>query len=355
MSGPDPTAPPQWTTGLVQTPVGSVHQVSTTLSRADHMGTIKVRLNLGRMTYSVPPGLYAVGNPTEASLVFVSANYKLSFDTLRRNLRTLDAWILVLDTKGVNVWCAAGKGTFSTDELVHRIDVTELARIVSHRRLILPQLGAPGVAAHAVKQRSGFKVVYGPVRADDIQEFIAGDLKATPEMRRVRFDLPDRLVLIPVEMAQWGRYTLLLMAILLLLGGLHRGGYDPSRVLDRGLRSALLLFASYVGSVTLFPILLPWLPGRAFSIRGCILGVILAIGALAVGALSWQGLPATIEAASWFLLIPTMGAFVALNYTGTTTFTSQSGVFREMKFALPLQITGAVAGLGGWIASGFLS
>jgi len=30
-------------------------------------------------------------------------------------------WILILDTKGVNVWCAAGKGTFGTEELVFRI------------------------------------------------------------------------------------------------------------------------------------------------------------------------------------------------------------------------------------------
>ena len=60
-------------------------------------------------------------------------------------------------------------------------------------------LGAPGVAAHQVKKRSGFKVEYGPVRAADLPEYLKNH-QATPEMRRVAFTLRDRLVLIPVEL-----------------------------------------------------------------------------------------------------------------------------------------------------------
>jgi hypothetical protein len=79
---------------------------------------------------------------------------------------------LILDTKGINVWCAAGKGTFGTDELVGRILKTGLSEIVSHRKLVLPQLGAPGVSAHEVTKQTGFSVVYGPVRAKDIKAFL---------------------------------------------------------------------------------------------------------------------------------------------------------------------------------------
>jgi CO dehydrogenase/acetyl-CoA synthase gamma subunit (corrinoid Fe-S protein) len=71
---------------------------------------------------------------------------------------------LILDTKGINVWCAAGKGTFGTDELVSRISKTGLSKIILHRKLVLPQLGAPGVSAHEVTKQTGFSVVYGPVR-----------------------------------------------------------------------------------------------------------------------------------------------------------------------------------------------
>ena len=51
------------------------------------------------MRYSVAPGLYAVGAPDRESDVLVTANYKLSFDTLRRELKGFNAWVLVLDTK----------------------------------------------------------------------------------------------------------------------------------------------------------------------------------------------------------------------------------------------------------------
>ena len=131
-------------TGTVETAAGSVPQVSAKLAFSDIAGAWKVRWGLGRMHYTVPPGLYCVGNPDTESHVLVTANYKMTFDRLRRELDGMDIWILVLDTKGVNVWCAAGKGTFGTDELLKRIQAAELYKIVSHRNLILPALSAYG-------------------------------------------------------------------------------------------------------------------------------------------------------------------------------------------------------------------
>ena len=104
-----------------QFPAGSVFRVSCDWIRADYWGMIKSRIGAFRMNYAVTPGLYAVGDPTGESDVFVTANYKLTFDILRRALKGMNAWVLVLDTKSINVWCAAGKGTFGTDELVKRI------------------------------------------------------------------------------------------------------------------------------------------------------------------------------------------------------------------------------------------
>ena len=153
-----------WTAGSPTTPAGDIPIVSTSLSGRDVIGSWKARWGIKRMNYKVVPGLYGVGRPDDSSPVLVSANYKMSFDRLRKELSGIDAWILVIDTKGINVWCAAGKGTFSTDEIVRMVALTGLAAVVSHRKLILPQLGAPGVAAHEVLKRSGFKVTYGPVR-----------------------------------------------------------------------------------------------------------------------------------------------------------------------------------------------
>ena len=177
-----PHSPPRldqsFVVGSIKTPAGDIPQVSAQLQQRDHWGTIKARCGVGRMDYMIDPGLYALGNPDKNSPVLVTANYKMSFDYLRRELSGRNVWILVLDTKGINVWCAAGKGTFGTEELIKRIASSGLKEIVSHRQLILPQLGAPGVAAHTVKKISGFKVYYGPIRAKDLPAYLDSGMES---------------------------------------------------------------------------------------------------------------------------------------------------------------------------------
>ncbi|GAG72391.1 unnamed protein product [marine sediment metagenome] len=158
------------------------------------------RWGVGRMSYTVDPGLYALGNPNGESPVLVTANYKMSFDRLREALPDHSAWIMVLNTEGINVWCAAGKGTFGTDNLIQSIEICGLTRVVSHRELILPQLAAPGIAAHLIKKLSGFKVIYGPIHSKDLSAFLDSGLKATPAMRLMTFSIWDRTVLIPIEL-----------------------------------------------------------------------------------------------------------------------------------------------------------
>ena len=150
---------PEWVTGFVDTAAGRIPVVTADWSRRDRLGRLKCRLfNSFRMNYTVEPGIYALGSPDGQSPVLVTANYKLSFDSLRGDLAGLDGWIVVLDTRGINVWCAAGKGAFGTEELIRRIRSNHLAEIVEHRRIILPQLGAPGVWAHMVREQTEFSV-----------------------------------------------------------------------------------------------------------------------------------------------------------------------------------------------------
>jgi len=202
--------------GRIKTPVGEVPQVSSDLTPADRWGAVKARWGVGRLHFTVDPGLYALGNPNEESPVLVTANYKMSFDALRRALPGLDVWILVLDTRGINVWCAAGKGTFGTGELVGRIQGSGLERVVKHRKIILPQLSGPGVAGFQVKKLSGFQAVFGPVRAQDLPAFLETGCRATPDMRRKTFTLRERAVLIPVELVQALKPALLVMLAVFL-------------------------------------------------------------------------------------------------------------------------------------------
>jgi len=208
----------------------TIPEATTKLTLADQWGAIKVRLAINRSGYSVEPGLYKVGNPDKTSDVFVTANYKLTFDVVRQQLDGLNAYLLVLDTKGVNVWCAAGKGTFGTAELVKRVELSGLTNLVNHRKLIVPQLGAPGIAAHLVKKQCGFNVIFGPVRATDIKAFIANNYQSTKEMRKVQFTLSDRLKLIPVEVILNFKYLLMLLIPTIALRRSSKYGLDRSKV-----------------------------------------------------------------------------------------------------------------------------
>jgi len=353
MAHPAPNAA-HWLRGEVETSVGGVPRVATRLMLRDRLGHWRVRWGVGRARLRVPPGLYAVGEPDARSPVLVTANYKMSFDRLRAELAGRDAWILVLDTKGINVWCAAGKGTFGTDELIRRVEAARLAAIVEHRKLVLPQLGATGVSAHRVRERSGWRVVYGPVRARDLPAFLDAGMQAAPEMRRVRFPLAGRLVLVPVELVQAAPYVLGAAAVLLLLCGLGTDGYSLGGLRHAGPRSLLLLLSAAVAGAAAAPALLPWLPGRAFSLKGAWTGLLAVLAILIWGTGLVGSFDNWAETAGWLLLGPAISSFLALNFTGCSTYTSLSGVRREMRFAVPAQLTCAALGTALWLAGRFI-
>jgi len=336
--------------GQVETPAGPVPRVHSRIGGRDLLGRWKVRWGVGRDRYRVAPALYALGTPNGNAPVLVTANYKLTFDVVRRDAAGLDAWILVLDTRGINVWCAAGERTFGTEEVIRRVAQTRLSEIVSHRRLILPQLGAPGVAAHEVRKRCGFSVVYGPVRAREIRSFLAAGMKASPEMRRVVFPAMDRLVLTPVEIVGLLRPAGRAAVALFLLAGFGPGIFSLGAAWERGFAAVAALAAGILAGAVVTPALLPWLPGRAFSVKGGLVG-----GVLAACALMWYR--GTVEAPAALALLLAMTAissFIAMNFTGATPFTSPSGVEKEMRRALPVQaVLVVLAGLL-WVGGAFL-
>lgn len=312
---------------LVKGPIRTTDSTITFANRLDHF---LARWSWKREAHRVEPGLYRLGNPTPESPVFASANYTLSFDALRSALAGIDAWILVLDTKGINVWCAAGKGTFGTEELVRRIESSGLAGIVSHRKVIVPQLGAPGVSWPEVIRRTKFLVEYGPVRARDLPEYLKAHT-ATPAMRRVEFPFIDRLVLTPVEFIHTILPTVVAAAALWFLAG-------PV--------AAFAIIAAVLAGTVLFPVLLPFIPTHDFSSKGLVLGVIIAIPfaytfGTAAGVPAWANVTGALAAV---LIMPAVTAYLALNFTGSTTFTSRTGVKKEIFRYVPVMAVMAAAG-----------
>jgi hypothetical protein len=322
----------------VRTLLGPVPRVATALTLADRLGAWRMRWNIGRDRYSVRPGLYAVGEPDDKSPVLVTANYKLTLDAVRSKLAGRHAWLLVLDTRGVNVWCAAGKGTFGTAELVRRVKEARLDEIVSHRKLVVPQLGATGVAGHDVRAATGFRVVWGPVSAGDLPAFLDAGLVATPEMRRVTFTLAERAVLIPVELSfLWRPKALLAIVALVAFGGLWRA-FTPEGFARGPGASVVMLLAALLGGTVVVPLLLPWIPGRAFSLKGAIVGALTG----AAVAYGWYEALGPVRGVLLTALSAAIASFSAMNFTGSSTYTSPSGVEWEMRRALPFQL-GALA------------
>ncbi|MFC2158590.1 mercury methylation corrinoid protein HgcA [Acidobacteriota bacterium] len=320
------------------------HSVKTTTSdlfwknRLDHFAA---RCGYRRSSHHVSPGLYVLGKPRPDSPVFVTANYTLSFDSLRSSLSGMSAYLLVLDTKGINVWCAAGKGTFGTEELCQRIENVELKTVVNHRELIVPQLGATGIAAHTVRKRTGFKVNFGPVRAEDIPAYIERG-QVTEEMRQVRFGLAERIPLMPVELVH-GLIPMSIVFVLLyfLTGPIFAGG----------------IIASSFAGLVLFPLLLPWIPTPNFSTKGFILGGIVTIPFI---LLLFMSLPAPslsvriLRTVSLLLISMPVTGFLSLNFTGSTTFTSKSGVKMEFKLYVPVMVWMLCLGVLSYCFSSFL-
>ncbi|MGA2640603.1 MAG: mercury methylation corrinoid protein HgcA [Spirochaetia bacterium] len=332
-----------WIVGSVSVRGRTVPKISTSLSRRDVWGGVKVRWNIGRDRYAVLPGLYAAGTPAEESPVLVTANYKLSFDTLRKSLQGIDAWILVLDTKGINVWCAAGKGTFGTRELEQRIMKVRLEEVVSHRTLILPQLAAPGVSAPDVKKASGWIVRYGPVRADDIRAFFEAGQRKNESMREVRFQLPDRMAVAPVQLTQAWPVLLAILAASALSGLPFAPGYG-TRFFD----FLIPLAGGVLVAVFGFPALLPYLPFRAFALKGAVIGLVWGVvSALVSGASAVSG-------AGLVLLVTPIAAFIAMNFTGASTFTSQPGAALEVRRGLAPMAASLFLGIGLSVAARFV-
>lgn len=317
--------------------------VSSDWTLREYLEHIRCRISGLRMRYAIQPGLYAVGSTGKDSDVFVSANYKLSFDILRRALKGMNAWILVLDTKGINVWCAAGKGTFCTDELIKRIAESYLERVVNHRRIIAPQLGAPGIAAHTVQQKTGFRVCYGPVDARDIRRYLEAGYRATEEMRRVKFTVWDRLVLTPMEMIPALKIYAIYAALMFFIIALKPSGIIFKDGLADGLPFIFLGFLAVLAGAFVTPLFLPFVPFRSFAVKGWIAGFILTFLSIKI---IHTPMPSVTFYAFSFLFFPLASSYIALQFTGATVFTGMSGVKKELKFAMPVYISAAIISFG---------
>ncbi|MFQ5340234.1 MAG: corrinoid protein-associated methyltransferase CpaM [Anaerolineae bacterium] len=245
----------------------SVAPIEQVVPRLRHQTTLRsVLVDLWAILFrimppypKVEPGLYRVGEPDRKSPVLVTGNFDL---TVRRLVRAIDGkvdcWLLVADSAGINVWCAAGGGYFTADKVIAAVRASGVQDVVDHHALILPQLCANGVDGQRIRKELHWGVHWGPARAEDIPAYLAHGRRKTDAMRWVTFPLKDRLEMVLVTLGFYGLLILLPVAIF------WRHMFWP-------------VSFSMIGLSLFYAVTIPWLPGH----DGLAKAVPLAIIALA--------------------------------------------------------------------------
>jgi len=154
-------------------------------------------------------GYCSLGHPGPDSPVILTCNYHLTVLRVKWALRGQDVHLLVANSRGINVWCAATGGLFTHHDVISILKTSGIEQRVNHRKVILPQLGATGLRAQDIHHATGWRVIWGPVYAKDLPAFLAQNFKTTREQRQVEFPWPARL-----EMAAAWAFPISLLGLL---------------------------------------------------------------------------------------------------------------------------------------------
>ncbi len=234
------------------------------------------------LPHATRAGLVEVGAPGPDSPVLLTGNFTLTVRRLRDALARRDAWLSVANSRGINVWCAAGGGHLTRHDVIGVVRASKIGERVNHRDLVLPQLAATGVEKRRVEEATGFVVNWGPARLEDLPAFLDAGAKPRKAWRAVRFPLWERL-----EMALlWGPPMATVAFVVLAI----------AQNFSLAALAAGLVMALVVAIFTLLP-WLPvtgwkrWLTYGGFAAVGCALGLgtLLGLSWYQASALAWLG------------------------------------------------------------------
>ncbi len=222
------------------------------------------------LPFPTQTGLRLIGQPGPDAPVLVTCNFDLTVRRVIRALRGVDCYLLVVSSKGINVWCAACGGLLNAHSIISVLKTSRIADRVRHRRLILPQLSAPGVDVTRVEQETGWHCTFGPVYADDIPAYLGTGYHKTDAMHQAAFPLRQRL-----EMAvMWA-------GPISLLAGLPLAVFRPA-----SLPGALaLVWAFSLFLFIFYEAILRYVPGPVSLVKTTVLGLAGVVGLLAYGLL----------------------------------------------------------------------
>ena len=275
----------------------------------------------------IEPGIYKSGNPTQESPIIVTANYDYTYIRVMRDLKGIDAWVLAVDSRGINVWCAARGNNFGNDQLIEAVKATGIREISSKKFLIMPQLSAGGVSMPKLYEKSvefPFKIRYGPVWSKDLPEYLETRQK-TKKMRLAKFTIKHRMKAGVGHTSFLERKIFLKFAIIPLVILIALGIFDTTWI------PKLLVIGEVLLSVAVINIFIAvFIPittfTRRFVIKGYILG---ALGAIIQSILTLIIHQSIIYIVFTFTFYYWVGFFSTMSFSGSTMATSPSEIQNE--------------------------
>lgn len=232
--------------------------------------------------FPVPVGLYKVGHPADNSPIIVTGNYELTVRRVAKTIQGLDCWLLVCDSRGINIWCSSLSGHFSDKDIICAIRLTRLSNHVSRREIIIPQLCGSGVDIKNISKETGFEPVFGPVYIEYVKDYLDNRNRDESRLRKVKFGFRERIemavgspiiviaVLIFVFLFIDLSKLLLIVPLLYLIAVVHAVIY-PYRLVKRiqswsAVYSLIVAAIVTVSAVTLKSFSLGWSFGIAATI-----------------------------------------------------------------------------------------
>ncbi len=120
---------------------------------------------------AVQPGVYAIGDVTPDSPVYITTNFSLTYYTVATEVEAtrLPSYLIAFDTDGLSVMTAWAGGKFVGEEIGPWLKDSDINEKVSHKKLIIP--GGVAAIKGKLEDLSGWEVIVGPREASGITSF----------------------------------------------------------------------------------------------------------------------------------------------------------------------------------------
>jgi len=296
-------------------------------------------LHAFKHTYAIEPGLYYVGERYDRDApLLVTSNYHLTVFTVLRHVGSLNVRLLVVDTDGINVWCAAGKGRFSNaaiEEQLGRYE-RELLTEKTWMTLVLPKLAFAGVDIRGLREKK-IRPLIGPVYAKDLPAYLSQKKLTSQRDDQVVFGFVSRLFTWLPGFLQAMGYTLAAALILVVA----QGGWVSE--------APLVLLGVSAVIATVYPLLFPFIPGRRFAVKGLWLSGLVSLG---LAGLYAAGMLETSVFVPTLLFTIASGMFFGLAYTGNSAVSNYSRIRAETARFLPIEALFYTASLIAFVSFG---